>query len=160
MTVDKIQAAELASPVTFTLVVSGGAPGERLEYSISVDEQTEQTSFALTDELKNVTIKPTTSRCSRDVISTLKEILKQGALPTGAFVSDSIVPGSVVGTLAAEVGTKRQVVRFPVEDTERDSFGTLPEVVLKGDSVTKGEVNAVQEAMRILIDEAKRLTQD
>jgi hypothetical protein len=54
-----------------------------------------------------------------------------------------------------EVGGKRQVIRFPVEDSQRDAFGAIPEAVIR-DIRPESKSGSIQDAKRILIEEAKR----
>lgn len=154
---EKIKAEDLHQPIMLTLIVSGGAPGERLEYEVTIDEAKGQVIHKHSDELKKIHVERVLSKVSSDTILHLKDILMREPLPVDETIFGPFAPDTIVGTLTVEAGDKRQVVRFPVEETPDTAFGPIPSYVsrnVRPESVS----DAIRDIEHALTGEVERLS--
>lgn len=154
--VEKITPDDLAQPARFTLVVSGGPPGKRLEYMVVANEESRAVTYKYLDELNKVGQTQGNGELSPRTVTQLKAVVRKGALPAEEVVGGPFVPGMVVGTLTIEVADKKQVLRYPVEESKSEKWGHPSTKAMDAIKPAKN-ATAIREVHQLLTEEAKRV---
>lgn len=112
----KFTAGDLTKPIRFRLVISGGAPGERAEYVVDVNEADKTSRVSHLDQLRKQVKQQFQTPYASETIKSLRDMLQQGSLPQEAAASGPFPPDTLVATLTVEAGGKRQVLQYAVSE--------------------------------------------
>jgi len=113
-----LDAKDLSGKLHCTLTISGGRPGERLEYRIDVDEAAGTSTVSLLDEVSTNKDKPAQGQSAvpAKLLEDVRKLISAGALPDEKKPAQQFLPGSVVAVLKIQAGGKTQTVVYPVDE--------------------------------------------
>lgn len=121
---EKITLDDLNSkPVRYRLVVSGGPPGKRLQYEITINEEKKALTQSYLDETKGPERVERTRELSVDALNQVKAAARTKVLLADEMLGGPFVPGTVVATLTIEAGGKSQRLRYVVDDSKGEGWG-------------------------------------
>jgi hypothetical protein len=153
---EKMTADDLERPTRIELAVSGGPPGKRLQYRVTINEPTTSLYYKYLDETKGRESIEGVGEITAAAIREIKMATKAGPINADEVIADGFVPGSLVATLTIEVGDKKRVVRYPLDDANADAWGQPNAKALsffKNDSVASGIVSL----HRLMTGQAERV---
>lgn len=109
-----LQDEEARDEVTITLNVSGGAPSERYELSLTVSGSG-QVRYEYLDELRNQPRRSGTGEIGDARVQTLLATILEGGLLGTAGSAGQFPPGTTVGTLEIAAGGEQFRKRFAAD---------------------------------------------
>jgi hypothetical protein len=152
----KTTTEDLGKPTRFHLVVSGGPPGKRLQYSVDINEETKGTSFTYLDETQAPEQVTGRGEVNADFIGQLKAATSRGALRTDEKATAKFLPGTLVGTLTIEAGGTKKIIRYPVDDTNADPWGLPQAEGMKLFADNEG-VSSITSLHKLITEQAQRV---
>jgi hypothetical protein len=120
--VERITTNDLAQRPSFRLVVSGGPPGKRLQYTVTANPIERSLQYTFLDELKNPETRKGEGELGGETAEKLLLPIRQEALPPSLF-GGPFLPGSMVASLTIETAEKQQVFLYGLEGRPQ---GELP----------------------------------
>jgi hypothetical protein len=136
----KMTADDLEKLSRVHLAVSGGPPGDRLQYAITINDETKTVVYKYLNESKLACTKEGVGEIAEGTMARLKTALR-GALEAPG--TGALVPDTLVATATIEAAGKTLVTRYRLDYTSDDPWG-------------QPKVEAMKEFHRLVTEQAQK----
>ncbi|MES2924046.1 MAG: hypothetical protein V4819_21015 [Verrucomicrobiota bacterium] len=147
---------DLRNPISCSIHIAAGDPGDRFSLLVSIDESKGLTSIVYLDELKKGSFSKDYA-VDKPKLEQLRRLLEGNTLPIRSILGGPLMPGSPVATVKIQIGEKSSIVSYPVGDIppegepNKAAIGLLKEV--KPETVPE----IVKSIHELLVTESSRI---
>jgi hypothetical protein len=122
------------------LVVSGGPPGDRLQYTLTINDETKTVVYKYLNESKLACTKEGVGEVAEGAMARLKTALRGSLEAPG---TGDLVPDMLVAMVTVEAAGKTLVTRYRLDYTPDDPWG-------------QPKVEAMKEFHRLVTEQAQK----